>query len=69
MGFESRFCIKNIDEERYPYMIAENFEDMQTLFIDLLLLAVLSAVVIFPALGQNRHWSSHEVRHAEIVRE
>lgn len=69
MGFESRFRIKKVDKERYPYMIAENFEDMQTLFIDLLLLAVLSAVVIFPALGQNRHWSSHEVRHAEIVRE
>ncbi len=50
-------------------MIAENFEDMKTLFADLLLLTVLSVVVIFPALGQNRHWASHEVRHAEIVRE
>ena len=36
---------------------------------DLLLLAVLSALVLFPALGQNRHWSSREIRHAEIIRE
>lgn len=36
---------------------------------DLLLLAALSALVLFPALGQNRHWSSREIRHAEIIRE
>lgn len=34
-----------------------------------LLLTVLSALVLFPALGQNNHWASREVRHAEIIRE
>lgn len=50
-------------------MIAENFEDKKTIIADLLLLTVLSVMIIFPALGQNRHWASHEIRHAEIVRE
>jgi len=49
--------------------MAGNYKELRTRFLDLLLLIVLSAVVIFPALGQNRQWSSHEVRHAEIVRE
>ena len=49
--------------------MAENFRELRTHFFDLLLLTALSAMVIFPALGQNRQWSSHEVRHAEIIRE
>ena len=36
---------------------------------DLLWLTLLSALVLFPALGQNRDWSSREIRHAEIIRE
>ncbi len=36
---------------------------------DLVLLAAVSSCVVFPALGQNRHWASREVRHAEIIRE
>src|SRR3990172_10585301 len=46
-----------------------NFRERRTRFFDLLLLTALSAMVIFPALGQNRQWSSHEIRHAEIIRE
>ena len=46
-----------------------NFRERQPHFLDLLILAAVSALVIFPALGQNRHWASREVRHAEIVRE
>lgn len=37
--------------------------------LDVLLLLAISAAVIFPALGQNRNWSSREIRHAEIIRE
>ncbi|HLE86978.1 MAG TPA: glycosyltransferase family 39 protein [Candidatus Brocadiaceae bacterium] len=46
-----------------------NFRERRTRFFDLLLLTALSAMVIFPALGQNREWASHEIRHAEIIRE
>src|SRR5574337_8138 len=44
-------------------------ENRRVYFFDLLLLVVVSACVLFPALGQNRHWASREIRHAEIVRE
>ncbi len=37
--------------------------------IDLLGLALLSGVVLFLGLGQNYHWASREIRHAEIIRE
>ena len=33
------------------------------------MLGIVSAFVVFPALGQNRHWASREIRHAEIIRE
>src|SRR3990172_6673275 len=46
-----------------------NFRERRTRFFDFLLLTALSAMVIFPALGQNREWASHEIRHAEIIRE
>lgn len=36
---------------------------------DLLLLLVLGGLVLFSFLGQNRHWASREIRHAEIMRE
>ena len=49
--------------------MAENFRELRTRFFDLLVLTALSAMVIFPALGQNRQWVSREIRHAEIVRE
>ncbi|WP_157820670.1 MULTISPECIES: ArnT family glycosyltransferase [Candidatus Kuenenia] len=45
------------------------FRRQRTPFFDLFVLAILSAVVLFLALGQNRHWSSREIRHAEIIRE
>lgn len=35
-----------------------NFRELRTRFFDLLVLTVLSAMVIFPALGQNRQWAS-----------
>lgn len=41
----------------------------QSSFIVLVLLTVLSAIVVFPALGQTRHLASREIRHAEIIRE
>ncbi|HHT9144618.1 MAG: glycosyltransferase family 39 protein [Candidatus Brocadiaceae bacterium] len=47
----------------------KNFRERQLHFLDLLILAAVSAFVIFPALGQNRHWASREIRHAEIIRE
>lgn len=47
----------------------EDFRRRRTRLFDLLVLTALSAVVIFPALGQNREWASHEIRHAEIIRE
>ena len=46
-----------------------NFRELRTRIFDLLVLTALSAMVIFPALGQNRQWVSREIRHAEIVRE
>src|SRR3990167_609419 len=49
--------------------MAENFRELRTHFFDLLLLTALFAMVIFPALGQNREWANHEIRHAEIIRE
>lgn len=47
----------------------KNFRERRPHLLDLLILVAVSALVIFPALGQNRHWASREVRHAEIVRE
>lgn len=44
-------------------------ENRRVYFFDLLLLVVVSACVLFPALGQNRDWASREIRHAEIIRE
>lgn len=44
-------------------------QEWRTRLFDLLVLAALSAVVIFPALGQTRHLESREIRHAEIIRE
>ena len=38
--------------------MAGNFRELRTRFFDLLVLTVLSAMVIFPALGQNRQWAS-----------
>lgn len=46
-----------------------NFKERRLQFFDLLALTVLSAVVIFPALGQNTQLASREIRHAEIIRE
>ena len=46
-----------------------SFRECRTRLFDLLVLTVLSAMVIFPALGQNRQWASREIRHAEIIRE
>ncbi|MBM2835514.1 MAG: hypothetical protein HW406_2675 [Candidatus Brocadiaceae bacterium] len=37
-----------------------NFRELRTRFFDLLVLTALSAMVIFPALGQNRQWVSRE---------
>ena len=36
---------------------------------DVTLLIVLAGLVIFPALGQTKHFASHEILHAEIMRE
>src|SRR3989304_526210 len=47
----------------------KNFRERHPHLCDLLILAAVSALVIFPALGQNRHWASREIRHAEIIRE
>lgn len=41
----------------------------RTRLFELLLLTILSVAVLFPALGQNRHLASREIRHAEIIRE
>lgn len=49
--------------------VLKNFRERQPHFLDLLILVAVSAFVIFPALGQNRHWASREIRHAEIIRE
>ena len=49
--------------------VLKNFRERQPHYLDLLLLVAVSALVIFPALGQNRHWASREIRHAEIIRE
>src|SRR3989337_2129992 len=45
----------------------KNFRERHPHLCDLLILAAVSALVIFPALGQNRHWASREIRHAEII--
>src|SRR3990172_9540927 len=47
--------------------VLKNFKEQHPHFCDLLILVAVSALVIFPALGQNRHWASHEIRHAEII--
>lgn len=49
--------------------MAKNFNKRKIQLFDLLLLTVLAAVVLFPALGQERHLASREIRHAEIIRE
>ena len=49
--------------------VLKNFREQKPHFLDLLILVAVSAFVIFPALGQNRHWASREIRHAEIIRE
>src|SRR3989337_4238423 len=49
--------------------VLKNFRERQPHYLDLLILVAVSAFVIFPALGQTRHWASHEIRHAEIIRE
>ena len=49
--------------------LLKNFRERRPHLLDLLILAAVSAFVIFPALGQNRHWASREIRHAEIIRE
>src|SRR3990172_12617766 len=49
--------------------VLKNFRERRPHLLDLLILAAVSAFVIFPALGQNRHWASREIRHAEIIRE
>src|SRR3972149_4317624 len=49
--------------------LLKDFRDRRPPLLDLLILAAISAFVIFPALGQNRHWASREIRHAEIIRE
>jgi 4-amino-4-deoxy-L-arabinose transferase-like glycosyltransferase len=36
---------------------------------DLLLLLAIGVAALFSFLGQNRHWASREIRHAEIMRE
>lgn len=38
-------------------------------FFDILALIAIASIGFFPALGQNRHWASREIRHAEIIRE
>ncbi len=50
-------------------MINELSIKRKTHVLDLLILAAISCFVLFPALGQNRHWASREIRHAEIIRE
>lgn len=49
--------------------VLRKFWERQQSFLDFVLLAAVSSVVIFPALGQNKHWASREIRHAEIIRE
>src|SRR3990172_9518199 len=49
--------------------VLKNFREQKPHYFDLLILVAVSALVIFPALGQNRHWASREIRHAEIIRE
>ena len=49
--------------------LLKHFKERRPHLLDLLILAAVSAFVIFPALGQNRHWASREIRHAEIIRE
>ncbi|HHT9110680.1 MAG TPA: ArnT family glycosyltransferase [Candidatus Brocadiaceae bacterium] len=49
--------------------ISTSLENRRVFFFDLLLLVIVSAFVLFPALGQNRDWASREIRHAEIIRE
>lgn len=45
----------------------ENSKKQQKYFFDILALVVVSGLVIFPALGQERHLASREIRHAEIT--
>ncbi|MDO8141192.1 MAG: glycosyltransferase family 39 protein [Candidatus Brocadiales bacterium] len=47
----------------------DNSRRKRIYYQDIILLILVSILVIFPALGQNRHWSSREIRHAEIIRE
>ncbi|MBI2471175.1 MAG: glycosyltransferase family 39 protein [Planctomycetes bacterium] len=49
--------------------MVKKFEARRAYSFDLLVLVAVSVLVIFPALGQNRHWASREIRHAEIIRE
>ena len=44
-------------------------DQRRTRKLDWVLLSVLAALAIFPGLGQNRDYISHEILHAEIVRE
>ena len=59
----------NLTVGRSDFPMAKSFIELRIQLFNLLLLTFLSAVVLFPALGQNRHWASHEIRHAEIIRE
>ncbi|MCF6156481.1 MAG: phospholipid carrier-dependent glycosyltransferase [Candidatus Brocadia sp.] len=47
----------------------ENSRKRQKYYFDILILVVVSGLVIFPALGQERYLASREIRHAEIIRE
>lgn len=47
----------------------EYFGKWKTCLVEIAVLTAISALVFFPALGQNRHWANREIRHAEIIRE
>jgi len=49
--------------------MADNFEARRRTLLDLVLLLIVSTASVFPFLGQNNHWASREIRHAEIIRE
>lgn len=56
--------LKNITKACWTWISAQN-----TLAVDLVFLTALSALVIFPGLGQLQVCVSHEVLHAETIRE
>src|SRR5258707_69276 len=53
----------------WSFFFRSSFVLRHSTTFDLLFLALLAAATLLLFLGQNYHWASREIRHAEIMRE